>query len=319
MELFAPAQNSLYGGAFHLSLRTVVEESNSRYVALEGNTRFLFCFNNDIKQVKAVVVRRVSHASGKPIPLKQVRITTIKHPPGERMIGYNNKLFRDIERAVVLFPWPLNANLCLTKRKAWDVDLGCPDAIGFREQTNCGLFAFEDKISGSLATEANPEPGRGSNSRQGRCRSHGLPITVLGSLMLSCFGEQRDFTRLLSEATFHQSHRDSLMRISRDQILAGTLTELVEIQPAGRYLSFSSTIELSGDERRQQLAMLDFHCPETIENDRLVSEVCKHLFNSGALIFSSGESYHALGLQFIGRIRISELPHKLAVFRAYCR
>ena len=107
LELFAPAQIPLYGGGFSFVTPPVVEESNSQYVALEGNTRFLFCFNNNIAKVKAVVVRGVKAAlPGKPIPLKQVRITTIKHPPDERMIGYNNKLFRDIERAVRPLPEP---------------------------------------------------------------------------------------------------------------------------------------------------------------------------------------------------------------------
>jgi len=83
----------------------VVEETNSRIVALEGNTRLLFCLNNGISKIKAVVVRGVkAELPGKPVPLKQVRITTIKHPPGERMIGFNRGLFRDIERAVRPLP-----------------------------------------------------------------------------------------------------------------------------------------------------------------------------------------------------------------------
>jgi hypothetical protein len=100
---------------------------------------------------------------------------------------------------------------------------------------------------------------------------------------------------LLQEATFHQSHVDSLLRISRDQVLVGRLTELMNTQPAGYHLSFSSKIELGGEETKQ-LPLLDFHCPESVENDRLVSEVCKQLYRDTTLIFSSGESYHALGL-----------------------
>ena len=115
------------------------------------------------------------------------------------------------------------------------------------------------------------------------------------AVMLSCFGEPRDFTRLLQEATFHQSHVDSLLRISRDQVLLGRLTELMNTQPAGYHLSFSSKIELGGEETKQ-LPLLDFHCPESVENDRLVSEVCKQLYRDTTLVFSSGESYHALGL-----------------------
>ncbi|MEI6492542.1 MAG: hypothetical protein WCO94_08335 [Verrucomicrobiota bacterium] len=115
------------------------------------------------------------------------------------------------------------------------------------------------------------------------------------SLMLSCFGEQRDFTRLLREATFHQTHRNSVFRISRDEILDGSLAELTKAQPDGHNLSFSSRIELA-DVGVKQLPLLDFHCPESAENDRLVSKVCSQLYQHTTLVFSSGESYHALGL-----------------------
>jgi hypothetical protein len=118
------------------------------------------------------------------------------------------------------------------------------------------------------------------------------------ALMLSCFGEQHDFTRLLGQATFHQSHGDSVFRISRDEILAGRLVELMSAQPTGHHLSFSSRIEM-GAEGTKQLPLLDFHCPDTVENDYLVSEVCKQLYHDTALVFSSGESYHTLGLDLL--------------------
>jgi len=105
LELFAPAQVPLHGGGLSLVTPPVVEETKPKFVALEGNTRFLYCFNNGISRIKAVVVRGVNaELPGKPVPLKQVRITTIKHPPGERMLGYNHGLFRDIERAVRPLP-----------------------------------------------------------------------------------------------------------------------------------------------------------------------------------------------------------------------
>ena len=46
----------------------------------------------------------------------------------------------------------------------------------------------------------------------------------------------------------------------------------------------------------KQLPLLDFHCPESTENDHLISDVCKQLYRGAALVFSSGESYHTLGL-----------------------
>jgi hypothetical protein len=116
------------------------------------------------------------------------------------------------------------------------------------------------------------------------------------ALMLSCFDETRDFTRLLQEAKFHQSHADSLLRISREEVLAGRLEELADDQAAGNHLSVSSKIELV-KEGTKQLPLLDFHCPESISNDRLVSDVCSQLYRGKVFIFSSGESYHALGIQ----------------------
>lgn len=101
LELFVPTQVTLHGGAFSLVTPPVVEATGSEFVALEGNTRLLHCFNNGISTIKVVVVRGVkAELPGMPVPLKQVRITTTKHPPGERMLGYNHGLFRDIERAV---------------------------------------------------------------------------------------------------------------------------------------------------------------------------------------------------------------------------
>ena len=120
------------------------------------------------------------------------------------------------------------------------------------------------------------------------------------ALMLSCFGEHRDYIRLLGEASFHQSPRDSLMRISRDEVLAGSLAELSIAQPPGHHLSFSSRIETDALGVRN-LPLLDFHCPESTENDRLVSAVCRQLFRRRTLVLSSGESYHALGLDTLGK------------------
>ena len=122
-----------------------------------------------------------------------------------------------------------------------------------------------------------------------------LRLPFWDALMLSCFGEQSDCTRLLHEATFHQSNKESIVRVSREEILAGHLVELINAQPRGHHLSFSSQIELEGEVMRQ-LPLLDFHCPETVENDRLVFSVCKQLYRHTTLVFSSGESYHALGL-----------------------
>ena len=116
--------------------------------------------------------------------------------------------------------------------------------------------------------------------------------------MLSCFGEKRDYTRLLRETTFHQSPADSIRRISRDDVLIGHLTQSSDSTPPGEHLSFCSLVEITGG-KRKHIPLLDFHCPETCENDKLVSEVCKQITDADVLLFSSGESYHALGLELL--------------------
>lgn len=101
LELFEPAQVSLIGGDRSIVTPPVVEESGDALVALEGNTRFLYCYNHGIDRIKAVVVRGVrAELPGRPVSLRQVRITSLKHPPEGRIEGFNFGLFRPIERAV---------------------------------------------------------------------------------------------------------------------------------------------------------------------------------------------------------------------------
>ena len=123
--------------------------------------------------------------------------------------------------------------------------------------------------------------------------------------MLSCFGESRDSTRLLHEATFHQSHSNSLIRISRSEVCDGRLINLIEAPLVGEHLSFSSKVEFLGI-CSKHLPLIDFHCPESIDNDRLVSAVCKQLFHGPTLVFTSGESYHAIGLELLDEVSFRE-------------
>jgi hypothetical protein len=118
------------------------------------------------------------------------------------------------------------------------------------------------------------------------------------AIMLSCFDEPRDFRRLLAEATFHQTHRASMSRITRADVLSGRLTNLALTTLPSDVWSFSSLVETS-DARFAHLPLLDFHCPETVRNDRLVATVCERLFRSATLVFVSGESYHAIGLELL--------------------
>jgi len=134
------------------------------------------------------------------------------------------------------------------------------------------------------------------------------------SVMLSCFGGARgSYTRLVSEARFHQSHRETLRRMSREAVLSSELTVLSQVQPADQPLSFSSIVEVDGGVHAH-LPLLDFHCPESPANDLLVAEVAKILFTANVILFSSGESYHAIGLELLSEERLMEFLARSVLF-----
>lgn len=101
IDFYQPAQLSLIDGKSSIITPPVFEESGGKFVAIEGNTRTFYAFQNGAKAITGIVVRGVSEPlPGAPIPLKQVRITEHKLPPEERIDGFNHSLFRQIERAV---------------------------------------------------------------------------------------------------------------------------------------------------------------------------------------------------------------------------
>lgn len=116
--------------------------------------------------------------------------------------------------------------------------------------------------------------------------------------MLSCSGEHGDFRRLLRLATFHQNQKSNIIQIERDEILKGKLDDLIQSLSQGQHLSFSSEIFVTKSER-YHLPLLDFHCPESAENDRLVTDVCLEIFQTPVLVLASGASYHAIGTELV--------------------
>src|ERR1035438_4749929 len=101
LELFQPARIALAAGEFSIVTPPVFEAVDDQYVALEGNTRSLYCLNNGIATIKALVVRGTNEAlPGIPVPLRQVRITSSRYRPDEMIQGFNRSEARRVERAV---------------------------------------------------------------------------------------------------------------------------------------------------------------------------------------------------------------------------
>jgi hypothetical protein len=113
------------------------------------------------------------------------------------------------------------------------------------------------------------------------------------SLLGSCFGRRAGYRRLVEAAQFHQSHRDSFVRVSREDVLSDKLTSMAATVTDTAWSLFSS-IELN-DGTKAHFPLMDFHCPESEWNDGLVSVVCRQLFRGTVYVFSSGKSYHAIG------------------------
>lgn len=101
IDFYQPAQMKLKGEKFSIITPPVFEESGGKFIAIEGNTRTFYSFQNGAEAITGIVVRNVSEPlPGDPISLKQVRITEHKLPPEDRINGFDHSLFRHIERAV---------------------------------------------------------------------------------------------------------------------------------------------------------------------------------------------------------------------------
>lgn len=157
-----------------------------------------------------------------------------------------------------------------------------------------GLFIFSYRHPPLLQQRLKFTAEEASIFQEAMTHRQSTNLPFWDSLLLCCFNRAEGYERLLKQSTLHQSHKDSLRRIVRDEIERGCLTTWIGDGDGGENYSFSSEIEL--DNRSSvHLPLMDFHCPETPQNDRLVQEVCRELFPCSTLIFSSGKSYHAIG------------------------
>jgi hypothetical protein len=120
----------------------------------------------------------------------------------------------------------------------------------------------------------------------------GLPFW--DAVMLSCFGSRETPTSLLVAARFHQSSRGGEVCVTSEDIGSGALHALsTDDDPTG-YTAITSEVTFT-DGSIGHLPMMDFHCPSSPDNLRLVMEVCRRVFSAGAFILESGESYHSYG------------------------
>lgn len=100
IDFYQSAVMKLNDGQESIVTPPVFEESGGKLIAIEGNTRTYYSFQNGAESITGIVVRGVSEPlPGVPIPLKQVRIAERKLAPEDRIHGFDHSLFRHIERA----------------------------------------------------------------------------------------------------------------------------------------------------------------------------------------------------------------------------
>ncbi len=101
IPLFAAA--AVFANSNQISIVTppVIEMHGSHFVAIEGNTRLLYCRRNDINKLNCFVVRGVKKLlPGRPVDPRRVVLATRHMKPSERIEGFNYDRFRSIEGAV---------------------------------------------------------------------------------------------------------------------------------------------------------------------------------------------------------------------------
>ena len=157
----------------------------------------------------------------------------------------------------------------------------------------------------SLVTYTEPptiELRAGLSGKDFARRDHALALRQRDGLpfwdaaMLSCFDHPETPDGLLSAALFHQFMESNRKVVLRSDFLAGNAP--VAVSDRSSALAFGSAIEIN-NQGGFHLPLLDFHCRESTENDRLVHSTCNLLFPCTTVVCRSGESYHAYGLRAI--------------------
>ena len=126
-----------------------------------------------------------------------------------------------------------------------------------------------------------------------------LKLPFWDSLFLYLSTHPANAQSVLKRATLHNPQDFDSFRIFRDDCTETRLREIIEDRPAGRIVAMSSRV-LTKQGEVLHLPMLDFHCPESRENDALAKAIVTEIGLEG-YIAKSGASYH-----FYGRTLVDE-------------
>lgn len=123
------------------------------------------------------------------------------------------------------------------------------------------------------------------------------------ALFGACLLAQAHTPGLIDAAFFHNGPGEAVA-YDRNALEAGVLEELV--RSGATNVGLSSEVR-DVEDRIWHLALLDFHCDISPQNESLAALLCSHLMPEGYLLVDSGDSYHACGFGLLtiqGRVRM---------------
>lgn len=138
-----------------------------------------------------------------------------------------------------------------------------------------------------------------------RREREGMPFW--DAVMLTCFQRNEIANGLLRAALFHHPMQGNWFTLPRATIIDRGVSDLQSANDTVIAIGSSITVDGCAD---SHLPLLDFHCKETTENDRLVEAACRLLLESPTAICRSGESYHAYGLSVVTREELCQILYR---------
>jgi hypothetical protein len=119
----------------------------------------------------------------------------------------------------------------------------------------------------------------------------------------------------LKKLLYHAEPPDRLTA-SRKDMCQGWLEHTIASLPLGVGLSVCSRCEAAGGLNRH-IPMMDFHCPPTRHNVRLITSALRQLGQETGIVLESGESFHYYGLSLLTDVKWRAFMGKSLLFSPY--
>jgi len=157
------------------------------------------------------------------------------------------------------------------------------------------VHVIEFPMSGLLQDRFEPTPEESLQISQALALRDQLGMPFWDSLLLTFVSRGGFSDRLLAMIRAHHNQNRPVRLPADSRLLKQHLD-----QRQGANIAFSSKVELN-DGCERHIPMLDFHCPNGIENLALAKSVLRQLGMTSGYLLESGDSYHFYGRSLLDR------------------